>query len=52
MRQKGFRHLPVVAGHKIIGLVSIRDLYSCVNTELEDNLRERDEFIFGVGYGG
>ena len=52
MREKGFRHLPVVDGHRIIGLVSIRDLYALVQDQLEDDLRERDEFIFGSGYGG
>ncbi len=52
MRKKGFRHLPVVDGKRIVGLVSIRDLYASAQDQLEDDLRERDEFIFGAGYGG
>ncbi len=52
MRKEGFRHLPVVDGHRIVGMVSIRDLYASAKDQLEDDLRERDEFIFGAGYGG
>ena len=52
MRKKGFRHLPVVEDGKVVGVVSIRDLYASVKVQLEDDLRERDQFIFGAGYGG
>ena len=52
MRERNFRHLPVMDGDRILGIVSVRDLYACCQTELEDELHNRDEFIFGVGYGG
>lgn len=51
MRERGYRHLPVVHGDKVIGIVSVRDLYDTVLSELEDDIRERDAFIHGVGYG-
>jgi CBS domain-containing protein len=51
MRRSGYRHLPVVAGDKIIGMVSVRDLYGAVLKELEEDIRERDAFIHDTGYG-
>ncbi|MEE9140584.1 MAG: CBS domain-containing protein [Alphaproteobacteria bacterium] len=52
MRDRGFRHLPVVNGKQIVAIVSVRDLYANVNRELENDVRDRDAFIFGVGHGG
>lgn len=52
MRAGDFRHLPVVDGTKVIGVVSIRDLYALVKGQLEDDIRSRDAFIFGDGHGG
>jgi CBS domain-containing protein len=52
MRAGDFRHLPVVDGGRVIGVVSIRDLYALVKTVLEDEVRSRDAFIFGNGHGG
>jgi CBS domain-containing protein len=52
MRSRGFRHLPVVDEGEIVGMVSVRDLYSSAKSELEDDLKDRDAFIFGAGYGG
>lgn len=51
MRENGFRHLPVVQEGKLVGMVSIRDLYKAVKEQLEDDLKERDQFMFGAGYG-
>jgi len=51
MREHGYRHLPVADGERIVGIVSVRDLYDCVLGELEDDIRDRDAFIHGVGYG-
>jgi CBS domain-containing protein len=51
MRDKGYRHLPVVEDDKLVGIVSIRDLYSAVTTELESDIKEREAFIFDTGYG-
>ena len=51
MRSKGFRHLPVIEKKKIIGILSMRDLYDYANTELQDSLKKHQEFMFGTGYG-
>lgn len=53
MSERGFRHLPVVTERgEIIGIVSIRDLYGAVLSELEEDVRQRDQLIFDTGYGG
>ena len=51
MRSKGFRHLPVVSKKKIVGILSMRDLYDYANNELQDSLKKHQEFMFGTGYG-
>jgi CBS domain-containing protein len=51
MAQRGFRHLPVVDGDRIVGMVSIRDLYAAIKVELEEEVHERESFIFGSNYG-
>ncbi len=52
MRKHGYRHLPVVDGAKLVGMVSVRDLYATALGELEEGLQERDAFISGsAGYG-
>lgn len=45
-----YRHLPVVDNGKVVGIISIRDLFSVVKAQLEQDLKERDEFIFGSSY--
>ena len=51
MRERGYRHLPVADGTRIVGMVSVRDLYDSVLDELENDIRDRDAFIHGTGYG-
>ena len=51
MRSKGFRHLPVIEKKKIVGILSMRDLYDYANTEIQDSLNKHQEFMFGTGYG-
>ena len=51
MSERGYRHLPVVDNGKVIGMVSIRDLYRMAKEMLEADLRDREAFIFGDGYG-
>jgi CBS domain-containing protein len=51
MRSRGYRHLPVVDGTKVVGMVSVRDLYSAALGEMEEDLRELDSFVHGPGYG-
>jgi CBS domain-containing protein len=51
MRKLSFRHLPVSKNGKLMGVVSIRDLYSVVKSDLEDDIRETEAFVFGDRYG-
>jgi len=50
MRRMGFRHLPVMDGERLVGMLSIRDLYDAVHEELTEDLRLRDHYIMGSGY--
>lgn len=51
MRKRQYRHLPVVDGDRVVGMVSIRDLYAAVTTELEEDIHETEAFVFGDRYG-
>lgn len=52
MRLRNYRHLPVVdEARRVVGMVSIRDLYAAVKVELEENIRETEAFVFGDRYG-
>ena len=48
MQTKGYRHLPVVEDGELIGIVSVRDLFDAVKRELEEDIQEREAFIFGA----
>jgi len=50
MRTRKFRHLPVLDGDKVVGMVSIRDLYDAVKESLEESVRETEAFVFGDKY--
>ena len=51
MQSRHFRHLPVTDGNKVIGMVSIRDLFAAVKMSLEEDLKETEAFVFGDQYG-
>ena len=51
MSERGYRHLPVLDGEAAVGMVSIRDLYAFVKKNLEEDVRQRDAFMFESGYG-
>lgn len=51
MRERNYRHLPVVKGERVVGMVSVRDLYAVYKTELEEDLKDRNAFIYGESYG-
>ena len=51
MRERGYRHLPVVSSCKTVGMVSIRDLYAQAKRQLEEDVRQREAFMFDTGYG-
>lgn len=50
MREGRFRHLPIVENGKVLGMVSIRDLFDVVTDQLQRQLAETEMFIFGSGY--
>ena len=51
MKERNYRHLPVTDGDQIVGMVSVRDLYAIYNLELEEDLKDRNAFIYGENYG-
>jgi len=51
MKERNYRHLPVKDGDTLVGMVSVRDLYASYNLELEEDLKDRNAFIYGENYG-
>jgi len=51
MKSRNYRHLPVVEGGRVVGMVSVRDLYAVYNGELEQDLKDRNAYIYGESYG-
>lgn len=51
MIERNYRHLPVTDGDALVGMVSVRDLYAIYNLELEEDLKDRNAFIYGENYG-
>ena len=51
MQRFGYRHLPVVNGAQVVGIISVRDLYAAGLDELEEDIKDRDAFIHGTAYG-
>ncbi|MGE3333041.1 MAG: CBS domain-containing protein [Rhodospirillaceae bacterium] len=51
MKSRNYRHLPVVEGGQVVGMVSVRDLYAVYNGELEQDLKDRNAYIYGESYG-
>ena len=49
MRRHSFRHLPVLDEQgRPVAMVSVRDLYAVVQTQLERDILNRDAWILGV----
>ncbi|MBI4465933.1 MAG: CBS domain-containing protein [Acidobacteria bacterium] len=48
MKQAGIRHLPVVDGDKLVGLVSLRDLLQVDLSEKVDQLKLMEDYIHYV----
>jgi predicted transcriptional regulator len=49
MMTKGFRHLPIMDGEKLIGMVSIKDLIKEVVADREKTIRDLSEIALGEG---
>ena len=47
MRTRRYRHLPVMQDDRIIGMVSIRDIFEAVQDSLEQSMRETEALVFG-----
>ena len=50
MRKRHYRHLPVVDDERVVGMVSIRNLFAVVTEQLEDDVHECEAFIFGSAW--
>ncbi len=49
MQKNGYRHVPVVEDGKVIGIVSLRDIFMEVRRSLEQDIQDSDEFIVSSG---
>lgn len=38
MAERGYRHLPVLGGDRIYGIISIRDLYRSMKSQMEEDI--------------
>jgi CBS domain-containing protein len=52
MSARGFRHLPVIDGSKVVGVISIGDVVKDVIRDLELNVNELMGYIMTDGPGG
>ncbi len=53
MASKGFRHLPVMSGNKVLGILDIRDLYDVMADNLSATIKKNEEmlaFAYGSPY--
>jgi CBS domain-containing protein len=46
-----YRHLPVLDGDELCGMVSVRDLYEAIRRSLLEDLHSAETLIFGDQYG-
>ncbi len=47
MEIRGYRHLPIVDGERLVGIVSIRDLYASVKRRLADAAASMQKYALG-----
>lgn len=50
MQAGKYRHLPVLRGEEVCGIVSIRDIYETVRNHLQEELRGAEALIYGDRY--
>lgn len=51
MQTGHFRHLPVLRGKELCGIVSIRDIDEAVRLMLQDELTPTEAMLYGSRYG-
>lgn len=51
MQAGRYRHLPVLRDEEVCGMVSIRDIYEAVRSNLQEELRGAEALIYGDQYG-
>lgn len=49
MEKHGYRHVPVLEDGKVLGIVSLRDIFMEVKQALEQDIQDSDQFIVGSG---
>ena len=52
MSARGFRHLPVLDGNKVVGVISIGDVVKDIIRKLELNVHDLLGFIMKASPGG
>ncbi len=50
MQANGYRHVPVEEDGRVIGVIGTQDLFGEIREELQAEIRDREEFMFGSGY--
>ena len=50
MQANGYRHVPVTEQGRVIGIISVRDLFNEVRRDLLADIQVRHEYMFGSGY--
>lgn len=51
MTDRHIRHLPVMSGDKLIGLISIGDVVKAIISEKDSLINNLQDYILGRGYG-
>lgn len=47
MNDKGFRHMPVVADEKLVGMLSLKDLVNVIIKRQENTIHDLESYIMG-----
>ncbi|HRJ60348.1 MAG TPA: CBS domain-containing protein [Azospirillaceae bacterium] len=51
MESRHYRHMPLASADGVaLGMVSIRDLFPVVRASLEEEIKDREAFMFGASY--